>query len=177
MRVRAVACVCSWGLASNPSAAKLENSSSVRPCLHMIISSACTIVRVCVIIIIDEMTIFNVAGCLIEERRRCPVMYCFPTRTVFQINLRVCLTRLMPTCCSSGLCIRHPARTASRRNALYATHVLCDCFTEGSTEQQSAAGALPQQHDTYTETGTLGTTPLTSLSTTLDIYSTPTVFE
>ena len=39
-----------------------------------------------IIIIIAEMTVFNVAGYLVEERRRWPVLYCFPTGTIFQIN-------------------------------------------------------------------------------------------
>ena len=38
-----------------------------------------------IIIIIAKMTVFNVAGYLIEERRRWPAIYCLPTRTIFQI--------------------------------------------------------------------------------------------
>ncbi len=35
------------------------------------------------IIIMAGMAVFNVAGYLIEERRRWPVNYRFPTRTMF----------------------------------------------------------------------------------------------
>ena len=37
----------------------------------------------CIIIIMAGMAVFNVAGYLIEERRRWPVNYRFPTRTMF----------------------------------------------------------------------------------------------
>ena len=32
------------------------------------------------------MAVFNVADYLIEERHRWPAIYCFPTKTIFQIN-------------------------------------------------------------------------------------------
>ena len=38
------------------------------------------------LVIIAEMTVFNVAGYLVEERRGWPVIYRFPTRTIFQVN-------------------------------------------------------------------------------------------
>ena len=38
------------------------------------------------IIIIVEMTVFYVAGYLIEERRGWPEIYCLPMRTIFLIN-------------------------------------------------------------------------------------------
>ena len=39
-----------------------------------------------IIIIFAEVAVFILAGYLIEERRRWPAIYCFPTRTIFQIN-------------------------------------------------------------------------------------------
>ena len=53
---------------------------------HMPVQCAAEMCCVIIIIIIAEMAVFNVAGYLIEERRRRPVNYCFPTRTTFQIN-------------------------------------------------------------------------------------------
>ena len=38
------------------------------------------------IIIIAETAVFNVAGYLVEGRRRLPVIQCFPTGIIFQIN-------------------------------------------------------------------------------------------
>ena len=39
--------------------------------------------EIIIIIIMAGMAVFNVAGYLIEERRRWPVNYRFPTRTMF----------------------------------------------------------------------------------------------
>ena len=42
--------------------------------------------NIIIIIIIAKIAVFSVAGYLIEERHRWPVIYCFPTMTTFQIN-------------------------------------------------------------------------------------------
>ena len=49
----------------------------------MHITCTCIQKDIIIIIIMAGMAVFNVAGYLIEERRRWPVNYRFPTRTMF----------------------------------------------------------------------------------------------
>ena len=54
---------------------------SIFPSISCIRDVVCLIIII--IIIMAGMAVFNVAGYLIEERRRWPVNYRFPTRTMF----------------------------------------------------------------------------------------------
>ena len=78
-------CTCRvWGYCSKVSLKDFQQSNVPTFKTGSSISNNCTDhLRYIIIIIMAGMAVFNVAGYLIEERRRWPVNYRFPTRTMF----------------------------------------------------------------------------------------------